>query len=81
MTTIAEIVDEWFQNEPTPERQQNMRRMELIAELEQHSERCALAKLRAEFVEAHLNGASSNDIVQLLDDHLTGRGLPTVLYA
>jgi hypothetical protein len=40
-----------------------------------------LQALRVEFAEAHADGASSNDIVQLLDDFLTARGLPTVLYA
>jgi hypothetical protein len=40
-----------------------------------------LAALRAEFSEAHASGASSNDITQILDDFLTVRGLPTVLYA
>lgn len=34
MPTVAEIVNEWFQGEPTPERQQNMRRTTLIADLE-----------------------------------------------
>lgn len=34
MLTVAEIVNEWFQAEPTPERQQNMRRATLIADLE-----------------------------------------------
>jgi hypothetical protein len=40
-----------------------------------------LLDLHAEFREAHADGASSNDIVQLLDDFLTQRGQPTVLYA
>lgn len=39
-----------------------------------------LAELRAEFLEADEDGASSNDITQLLDDFLTKRGYPTVLY-
>lgn len=37
--------------------------------------------LHAEFAEAHADGASSNDIAQLLDDWLVAQGLPTVLYA
>lgn len=40
-----------------------------------------LAELRAEFAEADADGASSNDIAQLLDDFITARGLLTVLYA
>jgi hypothetical protein len=40
-----------------------------------------IAALRAEFAEAHADGASSNDIVQLLDDWLVKHGQPTVLYA
>jgi hypothetical protein len=44
-------------------------------------ERDILAELRAGFAEAHADGASSNDIVQLLDDFLTKHGQPTVLYA
>lgn len=78
MTTIAEIVDEWFQEEPTVERQQNIRRISLVTDLEHHyADHRALADLRAAFAEA--NG-SSNDIAQMLDDFLTSRGLPTVLY-
>jgi hypothetical protein len=40
-----------------------------------------VAGLHAEFAEAHADGASSNDIVQLLDDWLVKHGQPTVLYA
>jgi hypothetical protein len=40
-----------------------------------------IAELRAEFAEAHADSASSNDIVQLLDDWLVKHGQPTVLYA
>jgi hypothetical protein len=40
-----------------------------------------IAELRAEFAEAHADGASSNDIAQLLDDWLVKHGQPTVLYA
>jgi DNA-binding IclR family transcriptional regulator len=40
----------------------------------------AITELRAEFAEAHADGASSNDIVQLLDDWLVKHGQPTVLY-
>lgn len=39
-----------------------------------------LADLRAEFAAWHADGASSNDSEQFLDDFLTERGLPTVLY-
>jgi hypothetical protein len=39
-----------------------------------------LAEMRAQFATAHAGGASSNDIVQLLDDFLTSHGQPTVLY-
>jgi hypothetical protein len=38
MSTIAEIVNEWFQGEPTAERQQNDRRRFLIADLQQREE-------------------------------------------
>lgn len=41
----------------------------------------ALAELRAEFAAWHADGASSNDSEQFLDDFLTERGQPTVLYA
>lgn len=67
MTTIAEIVNERFQEEPTAERQQNMRRATLIADLQEH------------YADHRAHG-SSNDVVQMLDDFLTSRGLPTVLY-
>lgn len=40
----------------------------------------ALRELRAEFAEAHADRASSNGVVQMLDDFLTKRGLKTVLY-
>jgi hypothetical protein len=40
----------------------------------------AITELRAEFAEAHADGASSNDIAQLLDDWLVKHGRPTVLY-
>lgn len=40
----------------------------------------ALQELHAEFTEADHDGASSNDIVQILDDFLVKHGLPTVLY-
>jgi methyl-accepting chemotaxis protein len=40
-----------------------------------------IAELRAEFAEAMADGASSNDIAQLLDDWLVKHGQPTVLYA
>ncbi len=43
--------------------------------------RAVLAELHAEFAEAEREGASSNDIVQMLDDGLTERGFPSVLYA
>lgn len=39
-----------------------------------------LAALRAAFLEWDESGASSNDIGQALDDFLTERGYPTVLY-
>ncbi len=42
--------------------------------------RAVLAELRAEFAEADAEGASSNDIVQMLDDFLTERGFESVLY-
>jgi hypothetical protein len=37
--------------------------------------------LHAEVAEAHRGGASSNDLVQLLDDWFVAQGLPTVIYA
>lgn len=40
-----------------------------------------IAELHTDFAEAHADGASSNDIAQLLDDWLVAQGLPTVLYA
>ena len=40
-----------------------------------------LRALHAEFAEAMRDGASSNDIVQLLDDFLVKHGLPTILFA
>lgn len=40
-----------------------------------------LTALHAEFAEAMRDDASSNDIVQLLDDFLVKQGLPTILYA
>ncbi len=39
-----------------------------------------LAELRAAYLEWDEGGASSNDIEQALDDFLTQRGYPTVLY-
>ncbi|RKR92686.1 hypothetical protein BDK92_7164 [Micromonospora pisi] len=39
-----------------------------------------LDDLYREFLEADDDGASSNDIAQMLDDFLTKRGYPTVLY-
>lgn len=40
----------------------------------------AVLDLYAQFLEAAREGASSNDIAQLLDDWFTGNGFPTVLY-
>lgn len=40
----------------------------------------AIQALHAEFLAADQDGASSNDIAQLLDDWLVKQGLPTVLY-
>lgn len=40
----------------------------------------AVLDLYAQFLEADRDGASSNDIAQLLDDWFTGNGFPTVLY-
>ena len=40
----------------------------------------AVAALYAEFREADDDGASSNDITQMLDDWFTRNGWPTVLY-
>jgi hypothetical protein len=40
----------------------------------------ALMVLREEFAALNADDASSNDIVQWLDDWLVARGLPTVLY-
>jgi hypothetical protein len=40
----------------------------------------AVLDLYAQFLEADRDGASSNDITQLLDDWFTGNGFPTVLY-
>jgi len=39
-----------------------------------------LRDLRERFRSEHDDGASSNDIVQMLDDFLTEHGLDTVLY-
>lgn len=50
------------------------------ADIEALQEDHPLTALHTEFVEAHRGGASSNDIAQLLDDYLTARGYPTVLY-
>jgi hypothetical protein len=52
MATVAEIVNEWFQGEPTPERQQNMRRATLIADLEQQ----AAADLRRAHSDGYTEG-------------------------
>lgn len=41
----------------------------------------AVLDLYAQFREKHEAGASSNDVVQLLDDWFTGNGFPTVIYA
>lgn len=43
------------------------------------SDSAVLAELRVKFAEVN-TGGSSNDVVQMLDDFLTSRGLPTVLY-
>jgi hypothetical protein len=40
----------------------------------------AVLDLYAQFLEADRDGASSNDIVQILDDWFTANGFPTVLY-
>lgn len=40
----------------------------------------AVLDLYARFLEEHQGGASSNDIVQLLDDWFTENGFPTVIY-
>lgn len=40
----------------------------------------AVLDLYAQFAEEHEGGASSNDIVQMLDDWFTANGFPTVLY-
>ena len=40
----------------------------------------AVRELYSEFEEAHLDEASSNDIVQILDDWFTSHGYPTVIY-
>lgn len=42
--------------------------------------RAVLAELHAEFTEADQEGASSNDIAQMLDDFLTRHGFPSVLF-
>lgn len=41
----------------------------------------AVLDLYAQFREEHEGGASSNDVVQILDDWFTGNGFPTVIYA
>lgn len=43
--------------------------------------RAILAELHAEFAEADAEGASSNDIVQMLDDFLSRHDFPSVLYS
>ena len=40
----------------------------------------AVLDLYAQLLEADRDGASSNDIVQILDDWFTANGFPTVLY-
>lgn len=55
---IATIVDEWFQGEPTPERQQNIRRTTLINDLTVYARR-----LREEFF-------SSNRTIHALEGRL-----------
>lgn len=40
----------------------------------------AVMDLYGQFLEADRDGASSNDIAQLLDEWFTGNGFPTVLY-
>jgi hypothetical protein len=40
----------------------------------------AVLDLYAQFLEADRDGASSNDIAQLLDDWFTENGFPTVIY-
>lgn len=39
-----------------------------------------LDELHRQFAEEDNNGASSSDITQMLDDFLTERGYPTVIY-
>jgi hypothetical protein len=41
----------------------------------------AVLDLYGQFREQHEAGASSNDVVQLLDDWFTANGFPTVIYA
>lgn len=41
----------------------------------------AVLDLYAQFKEANQDGASSNDVVQILDDWFTANGFPTVIYA
>jgi hypothetical protein len=40
----------------------------------------AVLDLYAQFLEAARDGASSNDMAQILDDWFTANGCPTVLY-
>lgn len=40
----------------------------------------AVLDLYAQFLEADRDGASSNDIVQILDDWFVAQGFPTVIY-
>lgn len=40
----------------------------------------AVMDLYAQFKEANRDGASSNDVVQLLDDWFRDQGFPTALY-
>lgn len=61
MPTIAEIVNEWFQGEPTPERQQNMRRATLIADL-QHLEDRELRRAHSDgFMDGYREAIADED--------------------
>ena len=40
----------------------------------------AVLDLYAQFLEADRDGASSNDVVQILDDWFVANGFPTVIY-
>jgi hypothetical protein len=65
-TRLAEMVNDWFQGEPTPERQQNPRRVDLIRDLqhlmdEADRERVDAAVRELEEMLAELRGQFGRD--------------------